>query len=109
MKDVVEFVLKPGITIPVEVEDSGLDFTKVSREGGTREASDKAPRSFNEALERVRPMADLLIERLRELAAQPDEVEIEFGIKLSGEVGALIASTSTEANFRIKLAWTRGK
>jgi hypothetical protein len=36
----------------------------------------------------------------------PDGVEIEFGVKLAGEAGAIIAKTSGEGHFTVKLSWT---
>jgi hypothetical protein len=38
----------------------------------------------------------------------PEGVEVEFGLKFAGQAGAFIASASTEAQFRVKLAW-KGK
>ena len=81
-------------------------FRRISTNGGKR-GEDEPPRSFDEALERVRPMAERLIEKLHDMAEQPDEVEVQFGIKLSAEVGAFIASAATEANFNVKLVWAK--
>jgi hypothetical protein len=106
VKEVIEFALDDDRTIPVEVEQTGYDWTKISARGGRLGRDDKGmPRSFSDALERVRPMAEQLVDRLRDMAAEPETIEVEFGIKLSGAVGALIASTSTEANFTVKLGW----
>jgi hypothetical protein len=38
----------------------------------------------------------------------PDEVQVEFGLQLSADVGAVIATTGVQANFRVTLAWRRG-
>jgi hypothetical protein len=106
VKDIVEFTLNDKTAIPVEVDDLNYDFTKISTEGGRQADEHRVTRSFQEALERVKPVADQLINKLRELASEPEHIEVEFGVKLSGEVGALIASTSTEANFTVKLSWS---
>ena len=37
----------------------------------------------------------------------PDECELEFGVKFAGEAGAVIAKTSTEGHFVVKLSWAR--
>jgi hypothetical protein len=34
-------------------------------------------------------------------------VEVKFGIKMSGELGAIIASGSGEVNYEITLKWKR--
>lgn len=46
-----------------------------------------------------------MLETFRELNT-PDEIDLEFGIKLSGRLGALIASVDSEATFKVKLNWT---
>ena len=67
----------------------------------------KANESFETALDRVRWAAEGLLDRLTSLASPPDEVEVEFGVKLNAETGAVIAKAATEANFKINLKWTR--
>jgi Trypsin-co-occurring domain 1 len=34
---------------------------------------------------------------------------VEFGIKLAGEAGALIAKTSAEGHFTVRLSWSPEK
>jgi hypothetical protein len=78
--------------------------------GGAIASSDivvKANESFESALDRVRWAAEGLLARLTSLASPPDEVAIEFGVKLNAETGAVIAKAATEANFKINLKWTR--
>ena len=50
-----------------------------------------------------------MLNRLTSLAEPPDELAIEFGVKLNAETGAVIAKAATEANFTINLKWTRAK
>jgi hypothetical protein len=35
----------------------------------------------------------------------PNEIRLEFGIKLSGKVGAIFVSADSEATFKISLTW----
>lgn len=67
--------------------------------------SDSGAVNFSEAADRALPVARMLVDKLQGVASNVKEIEVEFGLKLSGEVGALIAKTGTEANFRIKLVW----
>jgi hypothetical protein len=62
--------------------------------------------NLEQALTGVRRAAGQVLDAVRLIAVPPDSCEIEFGVKLSGSMGAIIAKASTEANFRIKLAWT---
>lgn len=38
-------------------------------------------------------------------ALSPAEVEVKFGIKVSGEAGWIVAKTAGEANFEVTLTW----
>jgi Trypsin-co-occurring domain 1 len=45
--------------------------------------------------------------RLRSADDPPDEVGIEFGVQLSAQTGAFIASVAAEANFNVSMTWRR--
>lgn len=47
--------------------------------------------------------AQVVIEKARDVA--PDEVEVKFGIKVSGEANWWIAKAATEGNFEVTLKW----
>jgi hypothetical protein len=79
----------------VEAEDTG--FQRAGRDGETSHR-------FETAIARIRPAAQAVLETLRELNT-PKNIEIEFGIKFSGKIGAFIASADTDATFRVKLVW----
>ena len=49
--------------------------------------------------------AKAVLEKVKE--ARPDEVELKFGIKVSGGANWLVAKAAGEANFEISLAWSR--
>ena len=42
------------------------------------------------------------------MLANSRQVEIEFGVKLSAEAGALIARTAADAHLTVKLTWSPG-
>jgi Trypsin-co-occurring domain 1 len=69
--------------------------------------TEQARHSFEDAIGRVQPAAQSLIAGLRAVADAPDEVGLEFGLELSAEAGAFIASASSTANFRVTLTWRR--
>ncbi len=110
MKHLIEFPLEDGDTVIVEVDvpDGGGGLAPA---GGppTRRLSQRvveaAGRTFEEALGSVRPAASALLRRLKELRDPPDEITVEFGLILDAEAGAVIASGSVEANFRVTLTW----
>lgn len=106
MADLVEFMLEDGSSVLIEAET--VSGRPVMRGGRTTELISKADETFEQALRRVGPTSAAIVERFRDLSQQPDEIEIEFGVKVNAEAGAIIAKTSGEANFRITIRWKRG-
>jgi hypothetical protein len=108
MKRLVEFPSDTGEPILVEVEDLGLSGE--TRRGLSASAVvERAQTSFEDALDRVRPMATSLVGKLRTMsdAAAPEEVQVEFGIVLSAEAGAVLAAASAGANYKVTMTWKR--
>lgn len=112
MKRLVEFEVggSSGETVVVEVDDSDAAVGEESAARGGE--PDRAQRSLEDALERVKPAASILMEKVRSLAEDKDEspmvldeATIQFGIKLTGKVGAVLASAALEANYQVTLTW----
>jgi hypothetical protein len=104
MKHLIEFPLEDGgsILIEVEVEETEGGIVPAARPG---EIAAKAEQTFEAALDKVKPVASAVIAKLRDLSDLPDEVGVEFGIKLGAKAGAFIASADSEANFKVTLTW----
>jgi Trypsin-co-occurring domain 1 len=100
----VEVPLRSGDVIAVEVDDQDAGIVRAARPG---EVIATATSSFEAALERLQPMAQTLVDKLGNLAERPDEMGIEFGMKLNVDAGLVIARTSGEANFKVTLQWRR--
>jgi Trypsin-co-occurring domain 1 len=49
--------------------------------------------------------AKTVLDKVKE--ARPDQVELTFGIKVSGGANWLVARSAAEANFEISLTWLR--
>jgi hypothetical protein len=65
----------------------------------------KARDSFGKALETIRPIVDQAATVIKKLEARPEQVEIEFGLKLSGELGVILAKGEAEANLVVKVTF----
>ena len=48
-----------------------------------------------------------MIERLRGIADSPDEVQVEFGLTLNAQAGAVLAAASAGANYKVTLKWKK--
>ena len=105
MKRFVEFPLEDGSTIVVEVNEPEGERGTRRAARGSEEEPEKAPQTFEHALSKIRPATEKVITTLRGLIQKPDEVEMEFGFSLSAEAGVIIASASTQANYRVTLRW----
>lgn len=104
MKRFVEFPLESGGTLVVEVDEPGSG--PVVR-GGPVDAVERASRTFESALHSVRGAAVTLLEQMRDLPRQPESVQVQFGVKLSGKLGAVLTTVSGEANFVLQMTWNR--
>jgi hypothetical protein len=105
MKHFVEFPLEDGSSIVLEVNEPEEERGSRRAARGTEEEPEKAPQTFEQALSKIRPATEKVIATLRGLIQKPDEVEMEFGFSLSAEAGVIIASASTQANYRVTLRW----
>ncbi len=103
MKHLIVFPTDDGQAIVVEIDEAARPGAV--RAGRTDTVAETAARTFETALGPVRSTVEALVAKLGTLSQQPDEVVVEFGFKLSAEAGAIIASTSGEASFKVTLKW----
>lgn len=101
---VIEVPVEGGESIRVEVAEETDGIVRVARPG---QVAAIAQESLQQSLDRIRPVATALWEKLRHLPETPDQVTVEFGIKLSAEAGVIVARGATEANFVVSLEWSR--
>ena len=103
MKQIVEFPLEDGESILIEVDAPPKPVDE--RIGITDDVIYKANKSLDSAMEKIKPVANTIIKKVRSINEPADEVEVKFGIKLSAEMGAIIASGEAEVNYEITLKW----
>lgn len=92
-----DYLLDDGTVVQFEI-DPGPGF----RPAGSREIVGRVREAVAPAVEAAR----VVLERVRE--ASPDEVEVKFGVKVSGKANWVVARASTDANFEIKMTWRSG-
>lgn len=108
MAELLKFQSPNGAGILVEVEE--LTTGPVTRGGrSSRAAVAQAGESLEQVLSGLGPTVKGIVSELREAADWPDEVEVEFAVKISADSNAIIARAGGEANFRIALRWSRSK
>ena len=104
MPELISFPLPDDEVLLVEVEAEGPEISPVSRAGNVIRS---ATTSFEEAMRHVRVAASTALASFREMDVRPDEVQVEFGVKLNAEAGAVIAKTGVEGHLKVKLTWGR--
>jgi Trypsin-co-occurring domain 1 len=105
LSQLVEFALQEGGVVLVEVD--GAAPGPVTRGGRRDELVSKAGESLEQVLGRVGPALRAVVTELRSTAEWPEEVEVEFAVKLSTDANVIIARSGGEANFRVSLRWLR--
>jgi hypothetical protein len=100
MTEVLRYEVGSG-TVLVEVDENGYGVDHPARnEQGILDTG----RRLEDALAGVRPAAAAVADAVRELAAE--QLEIEFGVKLAGSAGAVIAKSSREGHFVVRMSWS---
>ena len=108
MKRLIEFPLQDGGTMLIEVDEPESPGG-VTRAARPSDVPEKAKETFEDALDKIKPAAQSIITKLRDLSDAPDEIAVEFGIKLNAAAGAFIASAGVEANYTVSLKWIKKK
>jgi hypothetical protein len=65
--------------------------------------TDRARVTLEEALEKLKPSLAKVVHLLKEIS--PDHAVLEFGLKVGGETGVIIAKGTAEVNFVVRLSW----
>jgi hypothetical protein len=105
VSQLVKMDLADGGSVLVEVAEDRSG--PVTRGGRTEDLVTSAGATLESALDQLGPVVKGVVTRLREAADWPDEVEVEFSIKLSADANVIIARSAGEANFKISLHWSR--
>ncbi len=109
-KEIAQFLLEDGTPFLIEIEEAKSNSLERISRVGIDEQIVQAKQSFEKALDQVAPVASAALNRIRRgLTTPADEVELKFGVKLTAEAGAIIASVGGEVNFEVTLKWKQGK
>ena len=90
-----------GGVVYVETADLERPLTR----GGAASSIIEAGQSLEQVVGRIGPIVQSMVAEIRSSAQWPDEIEIEFAVKISADSNLVIAKAGGEANFRIALRW----
>jgi hypothetical protein len=103
MSKVLEFDSVDGGAILVEVDEIyGAEQHEASSVG---DFAQKALISLEQALAPIKPIVTKVMSVVTELPTKPEQLELEFGLKMSGGAGAIIAKAEGEATIKVKVVW----
>jgi len=105
MSEIIQFKTRSGSQIAVEVDPQEAEGAQRVSRGGRAVA--EAAASLEDALSSVRPVVESMIEDLKDLTSPPSSVALEFGIKLSASLDAIIAKGTGEGNIKVTLTWNK--
>lgn len=101
----LEYKLEDGSSVVVEVSEGSSGGTIRSGTRGVGEKVEQAKETLQEALQGLKPVVNALQKTLNDIN-NPDEIAVEFGVKMGGKTGIVIASVESEINFKIALKWS---
>lgn len=111
MTNYIQFATEDGSTILVEAaEDEAYQpgVVKAGLKDKVQGAVVQAQATFEDGLEVIRRNAAAFIKKVRSLSDPPDEVEVSFGLKATGELGNFaVAKAGAEASYTVTLKWKR--
>ena len=104
MKRLVKFTLEDGSTILVEAEETEVEGEMIRVSSTSREIVNISDKTFEESLGIVKPVANTVLNKLKDLSKLPEEVKVSFGISMDLKAGMFITS-GMGANFNVTLTW----
>ncbi len=110
-KNYVQYATDNGFFL-VEVDEksevsSGDGVVKAGLDDKIEETISLLQVRFEDALEVVHYSARTFAKKVRSLPEAPDEMELTFGLKATGEGALVVAKAGIEANFNVKLTWKK--
>jgi hypothetical protein len=106
MSHLVEVPLAAGGSITVEVDEVAGARTMRGSDRGA-ELVERGGRTLEESLGAIAPALHEVLEKLRGVSSELSQIEVELGLKLTGEAGMVVARAGAEANFRVLVRWQR--
>jgi hypothetical protein len=88
-----------------EVDRTEVSDDLVLASAGSELVADRARVTLDDALGKLKPSLQKVVHALR--AMSPDEASVEFGLKIGGGTGLIIARGTAEVNFIVRMSWRR--
>ncbi|WP_295584381.1 CU044_2847 family protein [uncultured Lamprocystis sp.] len=103
-RGLIELKLADGTSVFVESTGDRAAGSGPQRVSRGPSGAEEAETRFEEAVARIRPAAQALLDSLRGLNT-PEQIDLEFGIKFNAKAGVIFASVDSEAVFKVAIRW----
>jgi Trypsin-co-occurring domain 1 len=104
MRNVAKFRTLEGV-VQVEIAGPAEEQEELGTAGLARRTATRAMMTFEEAVSVLRPTAQAIAAQFKELEDPPTEVEVTFGLKITGQSSATIVSAGGESQLAVTLRW----
>jgi hypothetical protein len=96
-------------TLYFEVDD-GQSFS-YERTDSEKKGLSRLPDAFDKVIDTIDSMSKELVSKIKKFDRDiaPDEFEIQFGVKISAEAGAVVAKTAGESQISVKMTYKHKK
>jgi hypothetical protein len=107
VQNVVKNSRGQNVSIAIEVEEKQGVISDIYGETRSAKLPEKVKDAFSSSMGLIHTCAEQIAYTLSAIPAalRPKECEVQLSIKIDAEVGAVIAKSSTEAQFQVTLRW----
>lgn len=103
MSDIIQTNGSPEENIVLfEVSSHGI---KRNSHQHPTELATKSVQALGRSMAMIQALANRTTEAINKLPHKPQELELEFGIKIDADLGALVSKGDGDDNLRIKMVW----
>jgi surfactin synthase thioesterase subunit len=89
--------------IVFEVDRGEVPDSLVLASNDESKTTDQAVITLEDALSKLKPSLHKVVDMLKDLS--PDETSVDFGLKIGGEYGIVIAKGTAEVNLAVHMTW----
>ena len=89
--------------IVFEVDRGEVPDSLVLASNDESKTTDQAVITLEDALSKLKPSLHKVVDILKDLS--PDETSVDFGLKIGGEYGIVIAKGTAEVNLAVHMTW----
>lgn len=108
MRKMLEVTVNDGSKIYIEMLNSEInnenDCVFVPASSG-EEIIKKTINQLGNSLSSIGVFSNMVIEKIRDINICPDEIEVDFSVKIAADACVIISTVSSEANLVIKMKW----